>query len=67
MNDRMRLTPREIEICRAIAQGKMNKQIASDSGRSIYTIRAQIGSLLLKTGQRNRTQVAVWAVRNGVV
>lgn len=62
----MNLTQREQEVCKAIVAGKMNKQIAYEQGRSYGTIKTQVKILMLKTGQRTRTALAVWAVRQGI-
>lgn len=62
----MTLSPRELEVCRAIVNGRLNKQIADEQGRALGTIKSQIKVLMLKTGQRTRTSLAVWAVRQGI-
>lgn len=52
------LTAREIEIIRALVQGKTNKEIARSLGTSPNTVRNQIARLAQKSGARNRAQLA---------
>lgn len=53
------LSPREDEILKLIAQGFSNKEIASQLSISDGTVRNYISEILVKTGTRDRTQLAV--------
>lgn len=61
------LTGRETEILRLIAEGLSNEEIAENLGLSARTVQTHIGSALKKTSTRNRAQLAVLGVREGVV
>lgn len=63
----MNLTPTEMAVCKAIVAGRQNKEIARDQGRAVGTIKVHIDSMLRKVGVRNRVQLAVWAVQNGIL
>ena len=52
------LTAREEEVRAFICKGFSNKQIARQLGLSDGTIKIHVGKIPLKTGLRNRTQVA---------
>jgi DNA-binding NarL/FixJ family response regulator len=57
-----RLNRSEEAIVELIAQGFSNKEITVRLSLSEGTVRNYISSILLKTGLRDRTQVAIWAV-----
>ena len=56
----------EIRIIRAVGQGLSNKEIASSPFLSEGTIRNYISGILLKMKLRDKTQLAIWAVRSGM-
>lgn len=56
------LTERERAIMKRIGQGKTNKEIAAELYLSIGTVKNHISVILQKTGQRDRTQLAIYAV-----
>lgn len=51
-----RLTPRERDILRLIADGHANKQIARTLGISINTVRTHLHNVFLKLGAANRAE-----------
>lgn len=53
------LSEREIEVCKLIATGLSNKEIADELYLSEGTVKNYISSILLKTGLNHRTQVAI--------
>lgn len=57
---------REREILRLVAQGYDNKEIASELFLAEGTVRNQISRLLEKLSLKDRTQLAVFAVKNGL-
>lgn len=57
-----RLTPRESEVRVLVERGMQDKQIASALGISFKTVEKHVGSILRKTGARNRTELASFAV-----
>ncbi len=58
------LTDREIEICRLIAEGKNNKEIADELYLSEGTVKNHITKVLIKLDLRDRTQLAVFTIKN---
>ena len=61
------LTGREREVLALIAQGRANKAIARDLGVSEKTVKTHVTSILRKLGLADRTQAALYAVREGLV
>lgn len=55
------LSPREMEVLRAIRAGRMNKEIAAQMGLSEVTVKMHVRSLCAKLKARNRTQAAMIA------
>jgi len=60
------LTPREGEVLQHLAQGLTNHKIAEALGISYETVKEHVQHVLRKIGVADRTQAAVWAVRNGL-
>jgi DNA-binding CsgD family transcriptional regulator len=60
------LTDREKDICRLIAQGKNNKEISEELFISEGTVKNHITNILKKLELRDRTQLAVFSLRNRV-
>ena len=58
------LTEREIEICRLIAEGKNNQEIAEQLFLSQGTVKNHITRVLIKLDLRDRTQLAVFTIKN---
>ena len=61
-----RLSHREIEIVVALAEGLTNREIAERVGINESAVASDLSRVLRKLGLRNRVQVAVWAVRQGL-
>lgn len=61
------LTEREIEILKLIAQGLPNQEIADRLFLSVWTIRTYVTEILDKLQVENRTQAALYALREGLV
>jgi NarL family two-component system response regulator LiaR len=64
---RERLTPRERQVLELIARGRPNKLIARELEISEKTVKAHVGRVLSKLGVSDRTQAALYAVREGIV
>jgi DNA-binding NarL/FixJ family response regulator len=61
------LTGREQEIIQLIVDGRSNKEIASELDIAEGTVRNMISNLLSKLQLQDRTQVAVFAIKNNLV
>jgi NarL family two-component system response regulator LiaR len=60
------LTPREREVLSLLARGRTNKAIALDLGVAEKTVKTHVGNILGKLGLSDRTQAALYAVREGL-
>jgi DNA-binding NarL/FixJ family response regulator len=60
----LNLTERELEIMSAVGRGLSNREIAQDLFLSEGTVRNYVTSLLEKLNLRDRTQLALFYVRN---
>lgn len=58
------LSPRELAITRLVGEGKTNKEIADELYLSIGTVKNHITQALHKLELRDRTQLAIFAVKN---
>jgi NarL family two-component system response regulator LiaR len=61
------LTDREQEVIRLVVQGKSNREIADALVISEKTAKAHISNILGKLGLDDRTQMAVYAIKYGLV
>jgi two-component system, NarL family, response regulator LiaR len=61
------LTPREREVLALIGRGMPNKLIARELAVAEKTVKAHVSSILAKLGVTDRTQAALFAVREGLV
>ena len=61
------LTKREIEVLKAIAEGLLNKEIATNLGISERTVKNHISNIFKKIDVADRTQAAVFAIKNNIV
>ncbi len=60
------LSEREKQVLRLVGQGLSNKEIASTLSFTESTAKAHVHSLLTKLSMSDRTQLALYAVRNGL-
>ncbi|TSB45255.1 response regulator transcription factor [Alkalicoccobacillus porphyridii] len=61
------LTERERSILALIGAGKNNQEIAAELFLSVGTVKNYVSQLLTKVEARDRTQLAIYAIRNHVV
>lgn len=57
------LTARELEVLRALARGMANKEIAVELGVAEKTVKTHVSAILRKLQVADRTQAALYAVR----
>jgi DNA-binding CsgD family transcriptional regulator len=62
-----RLTPRELDVLRLVAQGFSNAGIAERLVISEHTVHRHLANILRKLGVPSRAAATVWAVRSGLV
>ena len=60
------LTPREVEVLRLVAQGLGNWEIAERLVISEATVRTHVSNITNKLHMASRTQVALYALREGI-
>jgi DNA-binding NarL/FixJ family response regulator len=61
------LTKREREILALVAEGMSNREIAERLVLSPETVKSHVAAILEKLNVSDRTQAAIYAVRNGLV
>jgi NarL family two-component system response regulator LiaR len=60
------LTPRELDVLRLLARGLPNKLIARELGIAERTVKTHVSSILAKLDVTDRTQAALYAVRERI-
>lgn len=61
------LTNRELEVLKLIAKGCFNKEIASKMGITERTVKNHVSNIFKKIDVCDRTQAAIYAIRNNIV
>lgn len=61
------LTKRELEVLKLLAEGLYNKEIAYKLSISEKTVKNHVSSIFKKIGVFDRTQAAVYAIKNSIV
>lgn len=61
------LTKRELEILIQVAKGLLNKEIAINLNISERTVKNHISNIFKKIDVSDRTQAAIFAIKNGIV
>lgn len=65
--NKIELTPREIEVINEIAKGKTTKEIAESLFISTHTVETHRKNLLSKTESANTAELIVWGVSEGII
>jgi DNA-binding NarL/FixJ family response regulator len=61
------LSPRELEVVRAVARGRTNAEIAAELFVSLSTVKTHLTNIQSKLSARNRVEIAAWAWEHGQV
>ena len=61
------LTPRELEITKAIAEGMRQTELARQLGITIETMKRHVGNIYDKTGMSSPVELCHWAIRKGLI
>ena len=61
------LTNREIEVLIQVANGMFNKEIANSLGISERTVKNHVSNIFKKIDVNDRTQAAVFAIKNDII
>lgn len=61
------LTKREVEVLKLIAEGLFNKEIAFNLAISEKTVKNHVSNIFRKINVSDRTQAAVYAIKNNLV
>ena len=60
------LTPRQLQIVKAVVEGRSNKDIAEKLSISEETVKRHLTIIFDKTGMSSRLELAMYAVRHGI-
>lgn len=66
-NEEQSLTEREYAVLALIAKGRSNKQISEELSISEKTVKTHVSNILTKLHLEDRTQAAIYALREGLV
>lgn len=61
------LTPREVDVLNALAEGLVNKQIAARLGISEHTVKTHLAAIFEKLDASNRTEAVMAGARLGLL
>jgi DNA-binding NarL/FixJ family response regulator len=61
------LRPRELEVVRLLVEGLTSQEIADRLGVSRRTVHAHVANAMQRTGTRSRFELAMLALRTGLV
>ena len=61
------LTPREVDVLRLVANGKMNKEIAAELSLTEETVKSHIRNILAKLEAKDRTHAVAIGVKRGII
>jgi DNA-binding NarL/FixJ family response regulator len=61
------LSEREMDVVRAIARGRTNREIGAELFISLSTVKGHVSGIQAKLGVRNRVEIAAWAWEHSIV
>lgn len=62
-----RLTARELDVLRLLAQGQRNREIADSLGLAEPTVKIHVNNVLRKLQVKDRTEAAMVALKRGII
>jgi len=62
-----RVTPRELEIIRLLAEGKSNKELSTQLGITVRTVETHRSKIMLKLGLHSLAELIHYAMRNEII
>ena len=62
-----KLTKRELQVLKLLAVGKLNRQVAEELDISERTVKNHVSSIFKKIEVKDRTQAAVFTIRNNLI
>ena len=62
-----KLTNREIQVLKLLSIGKLNRQIAEELEISERTVKNHVSNIFKKIDVKDRTQAAVFTIRNNLI
>ena len=65
--EEFRLTEKDLQLIQLVCNGLTNREIAEELFLSEGTVKNNIGKILTKLGLRDRTQIVIFAFKNGLV
>lgn len=63
----IQLTPRQVELLRALASGRGNKELAHDLGLSEATVKGYLKELYARIGVTSRAAAVAYGMRSGLI
>lgn len=61
------LTPREVEVLRALGEGKSSPEVSHELGITRNTLRTHLHNIMGKLGARSKLEAVLTAIRMGIV
>lgn len=62
-----RLTPRELDVLKLLAEGQRNREIADALGLAEPTVKIHVNNLLRKLEAKDRTEATIIALKRGMI
>lgn len=62
-----RITPRELEIIRLLAEGKSNKELSTQLGITVRTVETHRSKIMLKLGLHSLAELIHYAISNKII
>lgn len=63
----VRITPRELEIIRLLAEGKSNKEVSTQLGITVRTVETHRSKIMLKLGLHSLAELIHYAISNEII